>query len=91
MASRLAHLRHALEVRAQGADCPAPQWSATIGSDRNELDGNPQTPNQELVFIGSGVKKGGGAVQFTVNIAGSILAGSNLAVIGYQIPGRPPR
>jgi hypothetical protein len=45
-----------------------------------ELDGNLQTSNQELVFVGSGAKNGGGAVQFTVNIVGSILAGSNLVV-----------
>ncbi len=51
-----------------------------------ELDGNLQTPNQELVIVGSGVKKGGGAVQLTVNIAGSILAGSDLSVIGIPDP-----
>ncbi len=51
-----------------------------------ELDGNLKTPNQELVFVGSGVKKGGGAVQLTVNIVGSILDGSDLAVLGLPDP-----
>ncbi len=51
-----------------------------------ELDGNLQTPNQELVFVGSGVKQGGGAVQLTVNIAGSILTGSSLVVLGVPDP-----
>lgn len=53
------------------------------GSDQvtYELDGNLQTPNQELVFVGSGVKKGGGALQFTVNIVGAINDGSNLVVL----------
>ncbi len=51
-----------------------------------ELDGNLQTPNQELVFVGSGVKKGGGALQFTVNIVGAINDGSNLAVLAEPDP-----
>jgi hypothetical protein len=61
------------------------------GSDRvtYELDGNLQTPNQELVFVGSGVKKGGGAVQLTVNIVGSILDGSQLVVLAQPDPKKP--
>ncbi len=51
-----------------------------------ELDGNLMTPNQELVFVGSGVKKGGGSVQLTVNIVGKVLAGSNLLVIEEPDP-----
>ena len=35
-----------------------------------ELNGNLQTTNQELVYVGSGAKKGGGSVQLTVNIVG---------------------
>ncbi len=58
------------------------------GNDRvtYELDGNLQTPNQELVFVGSGVKKGGGSVQLTVNIVGKILAGSELVVLEQPDP-----
>ena len=48
------------------------------GNDRvtYELDGNLQTPNQELVFVGSGVEEGRRAVQLTVNIVGAIMDGS---------------
>ncbi len=51
-----------------------------------ELDGNLQTPNQELVLVGSGAKRGGGSVQLTVNIVGKILGGSSLAVIEEPDP-----
>jgi hypothetical protein len=51
-----------------------------------ELDGNLATPNQELVFVGSGAKKGGGSVQLTVNIVGKILDGSSLAVLEQPDP-----
>ena len=54
-----------------------------------ELDGNLQTPDQELVFVGSGVKKGGGTLQFTVNIVGRINDGSNLVVLGVPDPKKP--
>ena len=54
-----------------------------------ELDGNLLTSNQELVFVGSGVKKGGGTLQLTVNIAGSLLDSSSLSVIGIPDPKKP--
>lgn len=51
-----------------------------------ELNGNLQATNQELVFVGSGAKKGGGSVQLTVNIVGKVLADSNLAIIAVPDP-----
>ena len=51
-----------------------------------ELDGNLQATNQELMFVGSGVKQGGGAVQLTVNIVGKVLGGSSLAIIAEPDP-----
>jgi hypothetical protein len=54
-----------------------------------ELDGNLNTPNQELVIVGSGVKNGGGTVQFTVNIVGAVENGSNLVVLGVPDPRKP--
>ena len=54
------------------------------GNDRvtYELDGNLQPNVQELVFVGSNVKRGGGSVQFTVNIVGKVLDGASLGIIG---------
>ncbi len=54
-----------------------------------ELDGNLQTTNQELVFIGSGLKKGGGSLQLTVNIVGKILSGSDLTILAQPDPKKP--
>jgi hypothetical protein len=54
-----------------------------------ELDGNLTTPNQELVFVGSGLKTGGGTVQFTVNIVGVIEDGSALVVLAQPDPKKP--
>ena len=58
------------------------------GNDRvtYELDSNLQATNQELVLVGSGLKTGGGAVQFTVNIVGAILDGSNLLAVTVPDP-----
>jgi hypothetical protein len=50
-----------------------------------ELDSNLTTPNQELVFVGSGARNGRGTVQFTVNIVGAIEDGSNL--VALAVPG----
>ena len=55
-----------------------------------ELDGNLQTPI-EIVFVGSGVKKGGGSIQLTVNIVGAVNDGSSLVVIGVPDPRKPTK
>lgn len=46
-----------------------------------ELDGNLQPGVQESIFVGSGLKQGGGSVQFTVNIVGKVLDGADLTVL----------
>jgi hypothetical protein len=51
-----------------------------------ELDGNLQTSNTELVFVGSGAKQGGGTLQFTANIVGKILPNADLSIIGVPDP-----
>ncbi len=51
-----------------------------------ELDGNLQPGVNELVFLGSGLKKGGGTVQLTVNVVGKILDTSMLEIIGAPDP-----
>jgi hypothetical protein len=54
------------------------------GSDRvtYELDGNLQPNVNELVFVGSNLKQGGGSLQLTVNVVGKVLAGSSLGILG---------
>lgn len=58
------------------------------GSDRvtYELDSNLQAADQEVILVGSGLKNGGGSVQFTVNIVGAINDGSNLLAIAVPDP-----
>jgi hypothetical protein len=58
------------------------------GNDRvtYELDGNLQPDVQELVFVGSNAKQGGGSVEFTVNIVGKVLDGASLGIIGFPDP-----
>jgi hypothetical protein len=50
-----------------------------------ELESSLTTPNQELVFVGSGARNGRGTVQFTFNIVGAIEDGSNL--VALAVPG----
>ena len=54
------------------------------GTDRvtYELNGNLQSNVNELVFVGSNAKRGGGSVQFTVNIVGKVLDGASLGIVG---------
>jgi hypothetical protein len=54
------------------------------GNDRvtYELNGNLQPNVNELVFVGSNAKHGGGSVQFTVNIVGKMLEGATLGIVG---------
>jgi hypothetical protein len=54
-----------------------------------ELDGNLQPNFNEFVNVGSGVKKGGGSVQFTVNVVGKVLDNSILTTIGVPDAKKP--
>jgi hypothetical protein len=47
-----------------------------------ELNGDLQPNVEHDVLVGSGAKNGGGTVQFTVNVAGKILAKSDLLILG---------